>query len=255
MEMVTTSIETPVRERTPLGSPAIAVRGVTKRFGDVTAVEELTFEVRPGVVTGFLGPNGAGKSTTLRIVLGLVRADEGSASVLGMPYGDLPNPIGTVGAVLETQSFHPRRSARNHLRVMAAAAGIPARRVDEVLELVGLTPAARRKAGGYSLGMRQRLGLAGALLADPRILVLDEPANGLDPYGIRWLRDLLRDFAARGNAALVSSHLLAEMAQLADEVIVIDRGRLLRQAPVRELTNGSRSLEDAFFELTKEAGR
>lgn len=248
-------MEKPAREPGPLGSPAISVRRVTKRFGAVTAVEDLSFEVRPGVVTGFLGPNGAGKSTTLRMILGLVQPDDGSASVLGMPYQDLPNPTGMVGAVLETQSFNPMRSGRNHLQVMATAAGVSARRVDEVLEQVGLTAAARRKAGKYSLGMRQRLGLAGALLGEPRILILDEPANGLDPQGIRWLRELLRGFAAHGNAVLVSSHLLAEMAQLADEVIVIDRGHLRRQAPVRELTNGTRTLEDAFFELTKEAGR
>lgn len=247
--------ETPVDERGPLGSPAIAVRNVAKRFGDVTAVDDLSFEVRPGMVTGFLGPNGAGKSTTLRIVLGLVRADEGSASLLGMPYASLPEPTRTVGAVLETQSFNPLRSGRNHLRVLAAASGVDRARVDEVLELVGLAGAGRRRAGRYSLGMRQRLGLAGALLGDPRILILDEPANGLDPQGIRWLRDLLRDFAARGNAVLVSSHLLSEMAQLADAVVVINRGRLVKQAPVGELTNGSRTLEDAFFELTEEGAR
>ncbi|HEU4526807.1 MAG TPA: ABC transporter ATP-binding protein [Actinomycetota bacterium] len=237
--------------RAPLGSPAISVRGVTKRFGDVTAVEDLSFEVRPGVVTGFLGPNGAGKSTTLRILLGLVRPDEGSATVLGLPYASLPEPTRTVGAVLETQSFNPLRSGRNHLRVLTAASGIPSARADEVLELVGLTAAEGRRAGRYSLGMRQRLGLAAALLGDPQVLILDEPANGLDPQGIRWLRDFLRDFAAQGNAVLVSSHLLSEMDQLADEVVVISRGRLVKQAPVNELTSGSRTLEDAFFELTE----
>ena len=246
------TIGTATEGRAPLGSPAIAVRGVTKRFGDVAAVEDLGFEVRPGVVTGFLGPNGAGKSTTLRIVLGLVHPDEGSATVLGLPYASLPEPTRTVGAVLETQSFNPLRSGRNHLRVLATASGLPSARVDEVLELVGLSGAARRRAGKYSLGMRQRLGLAGALLGDPRVLILDEPANGLDPQGIRWLRDFLRGFAADGNAVLVSSHLLSEMAQLADEVIVINRGRLVKQAPVHELANGSRTLEDAFFELTEE---
>ncbi|HSD48468.1 MAG TPA: ATP-binding cassette domain-containing protein [Actinomycetota bacterium] len=250
--MQTRTIGTATEGRAPLGSPAIAVRGVTKRFGEVTAVEDLGFEVRPGVVTGFLGPNGAGKSTTLRIVLGLVQADEGSATVLGLPYASLPEPTRTVGAVLETQSFNPLRSGRNHLRVLAAASGIPLARVDEALGLVGLSAAAGRHAGKYSLGMRQRLGLAGALLGDPRVLILDEPANGLDPRGIRWLRDFLRGFAADGNAVLVSSHLLSEMAQLADEVVVIDRGRLVKQAPVHELANGSRTLEDAFFELTEE---
>jgi ABC-2 type transport system ATP-binding protein len=228
--------------RARLGSPAISVRGVTKRFGKVTAVDDLSLEVHPGVVTGFLGPNGAGKSTTLRIVLGLVAPTEGSATVLGMPYRSLPEATKTVGAVLETQSFNPLRSGRNHLRALAAASGIPQGRVDEVLEQVGLEAAARRNAGTYSLGMRQRLGLAAALLGEPRVLILDEPANGLDPQGIRWLRDLLRGFAREGNAVLVSSHVLTEMAQLADEAIVINRGRLVRQASIAELTHGSRQL-------------
>jgi ABC-2 type transport system ATP-binding protein len=229
-------------ERPSIGSPAIAVRGVTKRYGAVTAVERLSFEVRPGVVTGFLGPNGAGKSTTLRIVLGLVEPTEGSATVLGMPYRRLREPARTAGALLETQSFNPLRSGRNHLRSLASASGLPLERADEALELVGLAAAGRRNAGTYSLGMRQRLGLAAALLGEPRVLILDEPANGLDPQGIRWLRDLLRHFAADGNAVLVSSHVLAEIAQLADEAIVINRGRLVRQATVAELTSGSRRL-------------
>src|SRR5262245_47023099 len=231
--------------RTPLGSPAISVRGLTKRFGSVRAVDDLSLEVHPGVVTGFLGPNGAGKSTTLRMILGLVAPSEGSATVLGMPYRSLPEPTRTVGAVLETQSFNMLRSGRNHLRVLASASGVADRRVDEVLELVGLEAAARRNAGTYSLGMRQRLGLGAALLGEPRILILDEPANGLDPQGIRWLRDLLRGFAAEGNAVLVSSHVLTEMAQLADEAIVINKGRLVRQAPVAELTHASRELRVA----------
>jgi ABC-2 type transport system ATP-binding protein len=241
----------PSVERASLGSPAISVRGVTKRFGSVKAVDDLSLEVHPGVVTGFLGPNGAGKSTTLRIVLGLVAPTEGSASVLGMPYRSLPEPTETVGAVLETQSFNPLRSGRNHLRVLASASGIPERRVDEVLDLVGLEAAARRNAGTYSLGMRQRLGLGAALLGDPQILILDEPANGLDPQGIRWLRDFLRAFAAEGNAVLVSSHVLTEMAQLADEAIVISRGRLIRQAPLSHLASDSREL----VVVTPEAGR
>jgi ABC-2 type transport system ATP-binding protein len=199
-------------ERTPLGSPAISVRGLTKRLVPVRAVDDLSLEMHPGVVTGLLGPNGAGTSTTLRMILGLVAPSEGSATVLGMPYGSLPEPTLSVGAVLETQSFNPLRSGRNHLRVLASASGIADRRVDEVLELVGLEAAAGRNAGTYSLGMRQRLGLGGALLGEPRILILDEPANGLDPQGIRWLRDLLRGFAAQGNAVLVSSHVLTEMA-------------------------------------------
>jgi ABC-2 type transport system ATP-binding protein len=219
-------------------SPAIIGRRLTKRFGDVTAVQDLSFEVRPGRVTGFLGPNGAGKSTTLGMLLGLVRPSEGEATVLGVPYRSLDRPAHLIGAVLETQSFHPLRSGRNHLRVLAAASGIPRARVDDVLEEVGLGGAVGRKAGKYSLGMRQRLGLASALLGDPCVLILDEPANGLDPQGIRWLRELLREFAHRGNAVLVSSHLLAEMAQMADDVIVIHRGRLIRQGTIAELTNG-----------------
>jgi ABC-2 type transport system ATP-binding protein len=225
-----------------LGTPVIVARGLTKRFGRVTAVDGLDFEVKPGHVTGFLGPNGAGKSTTLRMVLGLVRPTSGTATVLGMPYASVDRPTRTIGAVLETQSFHPQRSGRNHLLTLTAASGIPDARADEVLEQVGLADVGARRAGRYSLGMRQRLGIAGALLGDPRVLILDEPANGLDPQGIRWLRDLLRAFAARGNAVLVSSHLLAEMAQMADDVIVIDHGRLVRQASVQELTAGSTAI-------------
>ena len=229
----------------PIASPAIVSRGLTKRFGAVTAVEDLSFEVRPGHVTGFLGPNGAGKSTTMRMLLGLVHPTAGTVTVLGLPYASLDRPATTVGAVLEVQSFHPLRTGRNHLRVLAAASGVPDARVDEVLEIVDLTAAAGRKAGGYSLGMRQRLALAAALLGDPRVLVLDEPANGLDPQGIRWLREFLRWFAGRGNAVFVSSHLLSEMAQMADEVIVIDHGRLVRQGSIAELTGGRSSLRVA----------
>jgi ABC-2 type transport system ATP-binding protein len=225
-------------DRPTTGSPAIVVRGLTKRFGDVTAVRDLSFEVRPGKVTGFLGPNGAGKSTTLRMMLGLVRPTDGDATILGMPYGSLDRPVRTVGAVLETASFHPLRRGRDHLRVLAATSRIPVTRIDEVLEQVGLSGAAGRKVGKYSLGMQQRLGLAAALLGDPSVLILDEPANGLDPQGIRWLRELLQSFASRGNAVLVSSHLLSEMAQMADDIIVIHRGRLIRQGTVDELTDG-----------------
>jgi ABC-2 type transport system ATP-binding protein len=221
------------------GSPAIVARGLTKRYGDVTAVRDLSFDVRPGRVTGFLGPNGAGKSTTLRMLLGLVRPTGGQGTVLGQPYGALERPMRAVGAVLETQSFHPLRTGRNHLRVLATASGIPANRVTAVLDQVGLSPAADRRAGTYSLGMRQRLSLAGALLGDPQVLILDEPANGLDPAGIRWLRQLLRGVADSGSAVLVSSHLLAEMGQLADDLIVVHRGRLVRACPVAELTAGS----------------
>jgi ABC-2 type transport system ATP-binding protein len=238
-----------------IGSPAIVARGLVKRFGSVTAVDDLSFEVVPGRVTGFVGPNGAGKSTTLRILLGLVEPDAGTASVLGLPYGSADRPARTIGAVLEVQSFHPLRSGRNHLRVLAAASGIPERRVGEVLEIVDLQSAADRKAGGYSLGMRQRLGLAVALLGDPKVLVLDEPANGLDPHGIRWLRQTVRRVAADGNAVLVSSHLLGEMAQMADDVIVIDHGRLRYQGSIADLTKaGAESLEDVFLELTDEEG-
>ncbi len=241
--------------RTAVGSPAIGARGLTKRFGSVTAVDDLSFEVAPGRVTGFVGPNGAGKSTALRMVLGLVEPDAGTASVLGFPYRSTDRPVRTIGAVLEVQSFHPLRSGRNHLRVLAAASGIAPERVDEILDAVGLWEAANRKAGGYSLGMRQRLGLAAALLGEPSVLVLDEPANGLDPHGIRWLRETLRSFAGEGKAVLVSSHLLSEMAQMADDVIVIDRGRLRYQGSVADLTKaGAESLEDVFLELTAEEG-
>ena len=214
----------------------VAVERLTKRYGDVTAVDDLSFTVRWGAVTGFLGANGAGKSTTLKVVLGLAAPTSGRATVMGRPYHQLPQPARSVGAVLETGVFHPLRSGRAHLRVLAAAAGIDDSAVDAALERVGLAAAADRRVGGYSLGMRQRLGLASALLGDPRVLVLDEPANGLDPEGIRWLRGLLRDFAAGGGAVLVSSHLLAEVEALADDDVVVHRGRLVRQAPVTELT-------------------
>jgi ABC-2 type transport system ATP-binding protein len=213
----------------------ISVDGLMKRFGATLAVDDLSFTVAPGRVTGFLGPNGAGKSTTLRSILGLVRPDAGSASVLGRRYVDLDSPGRLVGVVLETFDAHPGRSGRNHLRVLAAAAGLPRSRVDEVLELVDLGGAARRRVKGYSLGMRQRLGLAAALLGDPQVLVLDEPANGLDPQGIRWLRDLLRSLAAEGRTVLVSSHVLAEVAQTVDDVVIIHRGRLVRQATMQEV--------------------
>ncbi|MGI8594357.1 MAG: ABC transporter ATP-binding protein [Solirubrobacteraceae bacterium] len=215
---------------------AVTVESLTKRFGQTTAVEGLSFEVHEGKVVGFLGPNGAGKTTTLRALLGLVAPTSGHALVDGRPYRELADPARAVGAVLENARFHPGRSARNHLRVLALAARVPNARADEVLALVGLEGDADRRVGGYSLGMRQRLSLAAALLGDPRVLVLDEPANGLDPQGIRWLRDVLRSLAAEGRAVLVSSHVLAEIAQTVDDVVVIGRGRLLAQAPVGELT-------------------
>jgi ABC-2 type transport system ATP-binding protein len=215
---------------------AIAVEHLTKRFGTITAVDDLSFRVRPGSVTGFLGPNGAGKTTTLRVLLGLAQADSGRALIHGQLYRKLGYPAATVGAALERSGFHPGRSGRSHLHWIAAAVGLPRRRVDEVLELVGMTDAAHRRVGGYSMGMRQRLALAAALLGDPEVLVLDEPANGLDPQGIRWLRDFLRSLTADGRAVLVSSHVLAEVAQTADEVVVIARGRSVAQAPLAELT-------------------
>lgn len=213
----------------------ISIERLTKRYGATLAVDDLTFSAKPGVVTGFLGPNGAGKSTTLRTVLGLVHADSGHATVLGQPYTALDRPLEQVGAVLETFDAHPGRSGRNHLRVLATAAGLARSRVDEVLELVDLGGAARRRAKGYSLGMRQRLGLAAALLGNPQVLVLDEPANGLDPQGIRWLRDFLRSLAAEGRTILLSSHVLAEVEKTVDEVVIIHKGRLVRQATIAEL--------------------
>ncbi|HEY4726480.1 MAG TPA: ATP-binding cassette domain-containing protein, partial [Actinomycetota bacterium] len=205
---------------------AITIQGLTKRFGPVTAVDDLSFEVDQGTVVGFLGPNGAGKTTTLRTLLGLVTPTTGTARIDGRPYRELTDPIRHVGAVLEASSFHPGRSARNHLRVVATAAGLPLDRADAVLEQVGLTGAARRRVGGFSLGMRQRLGLATALLGDPQVLILDEPANGLDPEGVHWLRGLLRQLADQGRTVLVSSHVLAEVAQTVDQVVIIARGRL-----------------------------
>jgi ABC-2 type transport system ATP-binding protein len=217
----------------------VEVRGLTKSFGPVRAVDDLTFTVEPGQVTGFLGPNGAGKTTTLRMVLGLVAPDTGTATFNGTRYADLTDPSRRVGAVLET-AFHPARSGRDHLRVYCRAAGLPTRRADEVLDQVGLGPAGRRKAGGYSLGMRQRLGLATALLGDPAVLVLDEPANGLDPEGIQWLRGFLRRLAhAEGRTVLVSSHLLAEVEQTADRVVIVGAGRLVREGSLEQLRNGS----------------
>jgi ABC-2 type transport system ATP-binding protein len=214
----------------------IEVVDLRKRYRKATAVDGLTFEVREGSITGFLGPNGAGKTTTLRILLGLVHPTAGSATIDGKRYRALERPLGRVGAVLEASNYHPKRSGRNHLRALAAAGDIPATRVDELLEYVGLGSAGRRAVGGYSLGMRQRLSVAGALLGDPQILLLDEPANGLDPEGIRWLRDLLRGFAGEGKTVFISSHVLAEMQQLADEVVIIHRGRLVAHETVGELT-------------------
>jgi ABC-2 type transport system ATP-binding protein len=213
----------------------IEVEHLTKRYGKTVAVHDLTFRVTPGRITGFLGPNGAGKTTTLKAVLALVRPTTGTTRVLGKHYRDLDEPARKVGAVLETSRYHPGRSGRNHLRVLAAQAGIPRARVEEVLELVAMSRDAKRRVGGYSLGMRQRLGLAAALLGDPELLILDEPANGLDPAGIRWLRDLLRSLSSRGRTILVSSHVLAEVEQIADEVVIIHRGRFVTQSTTAEL--------------------
>jgi len=223
----------------------IEVRGLSKRFGAVDAVHDLTFEVPPGRVTGFLGPNGAGKTTTLRTLLGLVRPTGGEALIDGVPYQRLPHPQRVVGAVLEASSAHPGRRARDHLRVLAGVCAAGDRRVAEVLDLVGLGEAAGRRVGGFSLGMRQRLGLAGALLGDPRVLVLDEPANGLDPEGVAWLRGLLRDLAADGRTILVSSHVLSEVAQIADHVVIISAGRLRYAGPLDGLGAGVVSVRTA----------
>jgi len=217
----------------------IEVQGLTKHFGSVLAVDGLTFTVQPGTVTGFLGPNGAGKTTTLRMLLGLVRPTAGKALINGVAYRDLPDPERTVGAVLESSGFHPARSARNHLRAIAMVDGIGPARVDDVLELVGLTADARRAVGGYSMGMRQRLELARALLGDPEVLILDEPANGLDPQGIAWLRNFLRWFAAQGRVVLISSHLLAEAAQTVDDVIVLNHGRMAGHGSLADLRQGA----------------
>jgi ABC-2 type transport system ATP-binding protein len=217
----------------------VEIRGLSKSFGPIRAVSDLHFTVEPGTVTGFLGPNGSGKTTTLRMLLGLLQPDAGTATFSGTPYAQLADPVRTVGAVLET-AFHPARSGRNHLRVYCRAAGLPVARADEVLAQVGLSDAGGRRAGGYSLGMRQRLALAAALLGDPAVLVLDEPANGLDPEGIQWLRGFLRHLAeAQGRTVLVSSHLLAEMEQTADRVVIVGAGRLVREGTIADLRAGA----------------
>lgn len=230
-----------VREGRP-----VEVVGLTKDFGSLRAVDDVTFSVRPGVVTGFLGPNGSGKTTTLRCVLGLLHPTAGTTTIGGVPYRDLPDPIGTVGAALEASSFHPGRSAQDHLEVMALGAGMSpsdARdRASAMLAQVGLSEVAGKRVGGYSLGMRQRLALAAALLGDPDVLILDEPANGLDPAGIAWLRQFLRALAAEGRTVLVSSHVLSEVQQTVDEVVVLSRGRLVRQGTLADLDSGPREV-------------
>jgi ABC-2 type transport system ATP-binding protein len=228
----------------------IEARGLTKRYGSTVAVDALSFDVRSGTVTGFLGPNGSGKSTTMRLILGLDAPDAGRVRVGGLRYHELRWPLREVGALLEAREFHPGRSARAHLAALAASNAIPRARVDEVLDLVGLTDAAGRRAGRFSLGMAQRLGIAAALLGDPGVLLLDEPVNGLDPEGIRWIRTLLRSLAGQGRVVFVSSHLISEIALTADHLVVIGQGRLLADTSVAELSARSASLEEAFLELT-----
>ncbi|GAA1559590.1 ABC transporter ATP-binding protein [Kribbella sancticallisti] len=218
-----------------IAGAAIEIRGLTKTFGSVRAVDDLSFTVAPRTVTGFLGPNGAGKTTTLRMLLGLVSADTGTATIGGRPYAELARPNDVVGAALEASGFHPARSGRHHLAIYCRVNGYPLNRADEVLATVGLTSAASRSVGGYSLGMRQRLALAAALLGDPTVLVLDEPANGLDPEGIVWMRSLLRKLAGEGRTVLVSSHVLTEVQQLVDHVVIINHGRLVQQGPLSDL--------------------
>ncbi len=231
----------------------IEARGLAKRYGHTVAVDGLSFDVRPGTVTGFLGPNGSGKSTTMRMIMGLDRPSQGEARIGGRRYAELRWPLREVGALLEARGFHPGRPARAHLAALAAGNAIPAARVDTVLAQTGLTSVARRRPGKFSLGMAQRLGIATALLGDPAVLLLDEPVNGLDPEGIRWIRNLLKSLAAEGRTVLVSSHLISEMALMADHLIVIGRGRLLADTTVAELSAGASSLEDAFFNLTASA--
>ena len=233
----------------------IEVRGLTKRYGQVAAVEDLTFDVPPGVVTALLGRNGAGKSTTLRMVLGLDHPTAGTARIGGRAYADLETPLRTVGALLDSAAAHPGRTARGHLRWLAASNRIARSRVDEVLRVVDLQEAADRRVRGFSLGMRQRLGVATALLGDPEVLLLDEPVNGLDADGIRWLRTFLRGLAAEGRTVLVSSHLMAEVERTADRLLVIGHGRLLADTTLADFLDGRENLEDAFLALTAERGR
>jgi ABC-2 type transport system ATP-binding protein len=241
-----------VRRSDAAASPPVQALGLTKHYGDVVAVDSLTFTLHRGTVTGFLGPNGAGKTTTLRLLLGLARPSAGQALVFGRPYRQLACPARSVGAVLESGDFDPGRSARNHLRALGLVSGIGDDRVDELLRLVELGHAATQPVRTYSLGMRQRLGLATALLGDPDLLLLDEPANGLDAAGVHWLRGFLRAFAAEGKTVLLSSHILAEVAQTVDEVMIIGQGRLVADLRIDELSGMGRSLEDLYLELTEE---
>ncbi|MGI8755481.1 MAG: ABC transporter ATP-binding protein [Acidimicrobiales bacterium] len=237
----------------PAVGAVVRASHLTKRYGDLVAVDDVSFSLEAGTVTGFLGPNGAGKTSTLRLLLGLAAPTSGEALVHGRPYAELDQPAREVGAVLESNDFHPGRSGRDHLRVLALAAGLSERRVDDVLELVALGTPAVRPVKSYSLGKRQRLGLAAALLGEPRVLILDEPTNGLDPVGVRWLRRLIRSFAEGGGTVLVSSHVLAEISQSVDRVVIINGGRVVADAPVVALAGGGTSLEDAYVELTSGA--
>jgi ABC-2 type transport system ATP-binding protein len=250
-----TTIQTAAElEPSPVRS-VVECRALSKRYGDVLAVDEISFSLPRGTVTGFLGPNGAGKTTTLRLLLGLSEPTGGDALLFGRRYRELEQPSRGVGAVLESSDYHPSRSGRDHLRMLALAADLPSSRVKDVLELVQLSKPAGRRVRTYSLGMRQRLGVAGALLGDPELLILDEPANGLDPAGVRWLRTFLQGLAGEGRTVLVSSHLLAEVAQTVDRVIIIDHGRLLAQGTFDELTGDGRNLEDVYLELTGSEAR
>jgi ABC-2 type transport system ATP-binding protein len=252
MILAADAVRSPIEHAAPMQSqePIVRVSSLTKRYGTITAVDNVSLSLKAGTITGFLGPNGAGKTTTLRLLLGLAEPTAGEALVFGRRYRELEHPMRHVGAMLESGDFHPGRSGRDHLRSLALAAELPRDRVEEVLDLVELMPAARRQVKTYSLGMRQRLGLAAALLGDPELVILDEPANGLDPVGVHWLRTLLRSFAAEGRTVLVSSHVLAEVAQTVDQIAIIDRGRIVSTASLEELTTNGRTLEDSYLELT-----
>jgi ABC-2 type transport system ATP-binding protein len=242
MTTAPTTTPTPSAGGAPNHGARIEVRDLTKRFGSFTAVDNLSFSVEPGRITGFLGPNGAGKTTTLRMLLGLIKPTGGTATIGGRRYHDIEQPMQMVGSALEATNFHPGRTGRDHLRVLADTAGVSAARVDEMLELVGIPAAARKRAGGYSMGMRQRLGLAAAMLGDPQVLILDEPANGLDPEGIRWLRGFLRHLAGQGKTILISSHMLQEVEQTVDDVVIITNGKLVSQGAMSELHGAPRAL-------------
>jgi ABC-2 type transport system ATP-binding protein len=235
----------------------ITVSHLTKSYAGRTVVDDLSFELTPGRVTGFVGPNGAGKSTTMRMMVGLARPDAGEVSYAGAAYAELPDPARTIGVVLDARAMHPGRTARNHLRAMAALSDLPVARVDEVLHVVGLDGAAHQRVGGFSLGMRQRLAIAGALLGNPKVLMLDEPANGLDPDGIRWLRTMLTGFAERGGTVFVSSHFIAELATFAHDLVIVGDGRLITAEPLAVTLERDRSLslEDIVLDLTRDAAR